>query len=290
MTRGGKVLQVPKVSLLCDTGAQVDCVSRAQLRGLGLIESQLLQPAVTVGCANGTAAHVVGVFFGKVTAMDGADKVQARVMFYVVKTGGNILSRNTCETLGVVDEDFPKVGKHLGAKTRVSEVSCESAVYQEVGQCDPDSEYPCRCPRRIYEKEDIGEKSRQKYCTSVLFFPFNPLPQPILVFIFFRVNMPPAFRQCSYCSNNSQNSPAVLFFTVSEHILRGLNYAPKKASFICEHHFSPEDIKDHGTSKRLRENAFPMNFPCQETVCMDHSYVLTTPLVQVSISPLSHQC
>ena len=75
MTQKDKILQIPKVSLLCDTGAQVDCVSRAQMRGLGLVENQLLQPAVTVGCANGTVAHVVGIFFGKVTAMNGANKV-----------------------------------------------------------------------------------------------------------------------------------------------------------------------------------------------------------------------
>ena len=80
MTKDGKVLQVPKVSLLCDTGAQVDCISRAQMRNLGLVEGQLLQPAVTVGCANGSEAHVVGIFFGKVTAMNGADRVQASVM------------------------------------------------------------------------------------------------------------------------------------------------------------------------------------------------------------------
>merc|ERR1711867_56287 len=150
MTKGGKVLQVPKVSLLCDTGAQVDCVSRAQMRGLGLVEGQLLQPAVTVGCANGTAAHVVGIFFGKVTAMNGADKVQTKVMFYVVRSGGNILSRTTCETLGVIDKDFPRVAKHFDAETQVAAVSSGPVVYQEVGECDPDSELPCRCPRRQY--------------------------------------------------------------------------------------------------------------------------------------------
>ena len=109
MTKEGRVLQVPKVSLLCDTGSEVDCVSRSQMQGLGLVEGQLLQPAFTVGCVNGTTAHVVGIFFGKATVMDCADKVYARVMFYVVKSGGNILSRATCETLGIIDRDFHRI-------------------------------------------------------------------------------------------------------------------------------------------------------------------------------------
>ena len=31
MTKKGKLLQIPRVELLCDTGAQVDCVNRKQL-------------------------------------------------------------------------------------------------------------------------------------------------------------------------------------------------------------------------------------------------------------------
>ena len=36
MTRQGKLLQVPRVELLCDTGAQVDCVGVKRLKSLGL--------------------------------------------------------------------------------------------------------------------------------------------------------------------------------------------------------------------------------------------------------------
>ena len=35
MTRKGKILQVPKVELLCDTGAQVDCINRRTCVPLG---------------------------------------------------------------------------------------------------------------------------------------------------------------------------------------------------------------------------------------------------------------
>ena len=105
--------QIPKVELLCDTGAQVDCLNRKKLHALGLGENQLLSPEVVVGCANESPAGVMGVFFGKVTAMEGSTKVQVQVLFYVLRDGGNILSRHTCEKLGIISREFPKVGEHM---------------------------------------------------------------------------------------------------------------------------------------------------------------------------------
>ena len=156
MTRKGKLLQIPKVELLCDTGAQVDCLNRKKLHALGLVENQLLSPEVVVGCANESSAGVLGVFFGKVTAMEGSTKVQVQVLFYVLRDGGNILSRHTCEKLGIISKEFPKVGEHMVRSANedkksgleVNVVENSGAVYQEEGKCDPDSELPCRCPRR----------------------------------------------------------------------------------------------------------------------------------------------
>ena len=156
MTRKGKVLQIPRVELLCDTGAQVDCLNRKKLQALGLVENQLLSPEVVVGCANESPAGVLGVFFGKVTAMEGLRKVQVQVLFYVLKEGGSILSRHTCEKFGIISSEFPKVGEHLpvgedkrlGLKVNMVEKSED--VYQKEGECDPDSELPCRCPRREF--------------------------------------------------------------------------------------------------------------------------------------------
>lgn len=95
--------------------------------------------------------------------------------------------------------------------------------------------------------------------------------------------MPRAFRQCSFCSNNSNLSPSTLYFTVTDHIRTVLNFAPPTASFICEDHFQKEDIKVHGQSKRLRDNALPVYFPRQTSVDMDHNYVRTAPLDLVSV-------
>ena len=91
---------------------------------------------------------VLGVFFGKVTAMERLTKVQVQVLFYVLRDGGNILSRHTCEKLGIISSEFPKVGEHLSGfvgrnnnpNLEVNVVENSEAVYQEVGQCDPNSE------------------------------------------------------------------------------------------------------------------------------------------------------
>ena len=69
MTNKGRVQHIPRVDVLCDTGAQVDCLNVKSLKSLGLSRDQLLQPQVSVGCANETSADMVGVFFAKVSAL-----------------------------------------------------------------------------------------------------------------------------------------------------------------------------------------------------------------------------
>merc|ERR1711954_183009 len=176
MTKKGKLVQIPRVELLCDTGAQVDCVNRKQLKALGLVESQLLKPEVVIGCANESKANVLGVFFGRVLAMEGMVEVKVQVLFYVLKDGGNILSNHTCEKLGLISQDFPKIGEllqRLGDKikrVKVNKVQRQESVeiFQEEGVCDPDSSKPCRCPRREYVDPPINlpfppvEENRKK--------------------------------------------------------------------------------------------------------------------------------
>ena len=169
-----KKQEQPRIKMLADTGAQVDCVSRAKFRELGLGEDQLLEPAVTLGCANTTGAGVLGVFFGKVVARGYDKSVEARTMFYVLKRGGCLLSRSTCRILGIIEEDFPKVGKygknmaevdsvqqtspdphaggggnkHAGSSSFLLSTNQVGEAYQPPGECDPDDDRPCQCPRR----------------------------------------------------------------------------------------------------------------------------------------------
>ena len=48
----GRLLQPPKVSMVTDTGVQVDCLSKDKRRCLGLNESSFLKTELSLGCAN----------------------------------------------------------------------------------------------------------------------------------------------------------------------------------------------------------------------------------------------
>ena len=111
------------------------------------------------------------------------DKV--KVLFYVMKQGGDMLSRHTCERLGLIDKEFPKPGYvEKGNGVEHAEVhGVDGGVFQGYGECDPDSELPCRCPRREFVDppstlpfEPI-EENREKIENLSLFL----LSQPALV-------------------------------------------------------------------------------------------------------------
>ena len=60
MDRKGRLLEPPKMSMVTDTGAQVDCLSKEKLKCLGLKESSLLKTELSLGCANKTDAGILG--------------------------------------------------------------------------------------------------------------------------------------------------------------------------------------------------------------------------------------
>ena len=59
---------------------------------LGLLEDQLMKPEALLGCSDETSAEVMGTHFGNVMAMEGLEKVQVRVLFYVLWKDGSILA------------------------------------------------------------------------------------------------------------------------------------------------------------------------------------------------------
>ena len=163
-TKSGKLLKPPKVLITADSGAMVDCVNRSKLKQFGLSENNLLKSSVSLGCANDTEANVVGTFFANVIGKTkGGKKVKVRTLFYVLKNGGNLLSCTTLQKMGVLPSNFPEIGQFNmnGEKeeiSRLNEILIEGlvdsdnlqAVRQPVGQCDPESELPCSCPRHQY--------------------------------------------------------------------------------------------------------------------------------------------
>ena len=83
--------------------------------------------------------------------------------------------------------------------------------------------------------------------------------------------MPRAFRSCNFCSNNSRENPGVSFFSLSDRMIKSLKLSRITSNYICETHFTPDDIIPHSQGRRLRFNALPIFFP-REDYLQDHDY------------------
>ena len=59
----GRILQSPKLELLCDTGAQVDCLNIRQLLLFGLFPDDLFQPEVRILCKGDLRGCGGGLFW-----------------------------------------------------------------------------------------------------------------------------------------------------------------------------------------------------------------------------------
>merc|ERR1711954_379869 len=150
-----KNLKPVKMKLTTDTGAQVVTCNVDKLPGLGLRRKDLISTTVGLECANKMDANVLGVFFGKVVASDETGNIfEVSSLVYVMKNGGDLLSRTALQQLGVLPPNFPKVGQFAtNMKTNVDKLSIDPVsdagpeqIYQPHGQCDPQSYLPCRCP------------------------------------------------------------------------------------------------------------------------------------------------
>ena len=62
--------------------------------------------------------------------------------------------------------------------------------------------------------------------------------------------MPKSFRKCSFCPNTSFSNPDIVIFSTNEY------------GFLCENHFSDNDIRSHQGSKRFASSFLQvMNIP-----------------------------
>ena len=95
---------------------------------------------------------MLGVFIGKIVAKDSSGKAfTVQSLVYVMKHGGDLLSREVLKQLGVlppVSCNWPIYvwsGWESGQGYKGTE---RQEVFQPPGQCDPQSSLPCRCPLR----------------------------------------------------------------------------------------------------------------------------------------------
>ena len=151
------------IKLTADSGAQVTACNVDKLPLLGLRRKDLLSTVVGLECANKENVNVLGVFIGKVVAKDGSgNAITVQSLVYVMKHGGDLLSREVLLQLGVLPPEFPRVGQFSSGqvgKHKVEQVSVgddedkgketmKQEMFQPTGQCDPQSQLPCQCPLR----------------------------------------------------------------------------------------------------------------------------------------------
>ena len=68
-------------------------MNKNKLKSLGLYESSLLKTELSLGCANDTDAGIMGAFWGKVVHKANGNNTVVRVLFYLLRKGGCLLSR-----------------------------------------------------------------------------------------------------------------------------------------------------------------------------------------------------
>ena len=72
------------------------------------------------------------------------------------------------------------------------------------------------------------------------------------------------------------------FIVLTASYRNSLNILSNERSFICEDHFSSDELLSHNESKRLASGALPIYFPEQKSITIDHSYVRMGVLELVS--------
>ena len=84
--------------------------------------------------------------------------------------------------------------------------------------------------------------------------------------------MPKHYRKCGMCSADTITDPNIVIFTATNKIKRSLNYPTEILLMICERHFDDNNLRTHGTSKRLTAGAVPIILTDESLVVTEHSY------------------
>ena len=163
-----------------DSGAQVNVLGSEFLPNIGLDVSCLLRTKVELDCADGTPASTLGVFMAKIRGkcLDTNQELTSQSMVYVIPGTTCLLSRKTLEDIGCLPRGFPKIGQFtdnsniamMGITKYITEEVKEDKILknkdinveveenkimknnirQPKGECDPESDLPCSCPRRNF--------------------------------------------------------------------------------------------------------------------------------------------
>jgi hypothetical protein len=137
---------------LPDTGAQLCLAGVSHATALGVARDQLVKLETPVTAANGSPLTILGGIFTVFSAVcsDGSVVTSHQLLYIAEEAKVVFLSKEACQGLGVVSENFPEPGAAFkepdlqvkAVSNSVKKQKCE-AQNSELGE-----DSPCSCPRR----------------------------------------------------------------------------------------------------------------------------------------------
>ena len=141
------------------------------LYGMGLTKKDLVPVSMKIRAANSGGLKLLGGVFLKITGYSSSGKRwQTRQMAYCADGCDRLfLSKTACVDLGILEQDFPKIGRFDGADVNSIEETevekDETRVFSRKFEpyTNMDGEEVCSCPRRTLPpepplKQDVGIK------------------------------------------------------------------------------------------------------------------------------------
>ena len=189
---------------LVDSGAQMIVIGLKHLYGMGLTKKDLVPVSMKIKAANSGGLKLLGGVFLKISGYSSSGRRwQTRQMAYCADGCDRLfLSKTACVDLGILERDFPKIGRFDG--TDVCSIEETEADKDDTrvfsGKCEPyidiKGEEVCSCPRRTLppeppsrqdvEIEFTEEKSERlskwivDYYSSSTFNQCNTQPLPLM--------------------------------------------------------------------------------------------------------------
>ena len=160
------IIQAP-FSGLADTGAQTTCGGMSLVRALRLEQKDLMPVTMTLNTAVEAEMLILGALFIEVVgkAEDGTLFVSKQLCYIARGLKTLYLSQEACKDLGLISQDFPRVGsvnKALVGAVRTMDNRAAVGKTGDMGEeieeladfgrenspCKPDQSGLCQCPRR----------------------------------------------------------------------------------------------------------------------------------------------
>ena len=130
--------KIVKVKGITDSGASSNLWSLDHYQQSGFKMSDLYPTKMSLNAANKSPIHIDGVFFAQMARItNSGDTVLSRSMVYISRDANALhLSHKTMLQLGIINSDFPTIGKFNNRTCKVTrETSSQAAISSDGSIC-----------------------------------------------------------------------------------------------------------------------------------------------------------